>query len=66
MTKIPNQIMGEHVCTECYYANKGYLMLNNGKMICNECGGMVLTMQQAGDYIANLKEELRALREIYE
>ena len=60
------QIMGEHVCVECYYANKGYLMLNNGKKICKECGGLVLTTQEAGDMIADLHVQVRTLEGEYE
>lgn len=61
MTK---QIMGEHGCLNCLDVNKGYHMLNNGQMRCDECGGVALTLQQAFDFIGELQSEVRALKEL--
>jgi len=54
------------VCRDCYEVNVEYTTINNGQKRCQECGGVVLTTQEAADYIAELKEELRAMKELYE
>lgn len=49
---------GGHLCDSCYEVNKGYTVVNSGKKICIECGGMVLDLQEAADRIAELKSEI--------
>lgn len=56
--------MGEHLCISCYECNKGYHILNNGQMRCDECGGVALTLQGAADYIGELHSEVRTLKEL--
>ena len=48
-----------HLCTKCYEVNKGYEEDSDEVKTCDECGGKVLTLQEAADYIAELKEQLR-------
>lgn len=55
-----------HVCRECYEVDKGFTYLTNDQKRCIECGGVVLSLQETADYICELKEEIRALKEIYE
>lgn len=47
-----------HGCTQCYEINKGYIHTTSGAKVCKECGGVVLNLQEAFDYIADLKGEL--------
>ena len=58
------QIMGEHGCLDCLEVNKGYHFINNVQMRCNECGGVVLTLQGAFDHIAELQSEIRTYKEL--
>jgi hypothetical protein len=51
-------------CVDCYEVNPEYHELKNGMKICEECGGKVLADQEIMDYLANLKERLRAYSEI--
>lgn len=53
-------------CINCYEVNPDFHELKNETKICEECGGKVLEDQEILDYIAELKEELRAMKEIYE
>lgn len=55
-----------HLCRDCYEVNKGFTIIKSGQRRCLECGGVVLTVQEAADTIAELKEENRSMREIYE
>lgn len=55
-----------HLCRECYEIDRGFTLLTNDQKRCVECGGVVLTLQEAADYIAEQAEELRSMREIYE
>ena len=50
-----------HGCRECYEVNKGFLVDEDDHKVCDECGGVVLTLQEAFDYIAELKEKIREL-----
>lgn len=50
-----------HLCEGCYEIRRGFLTLDSGKKICRSCGGTVLSLQEAADRIAELKEELAAL-----
>lgn len=54
-----------HLCKSCYEVERGFHTINNGQKRCNECGGVVLNLQEAADYIAEQAEELRSLKEIY-
>lgn len=63
---MPDRDQETHLCTKCYEVNKGFVYLRNETKGCMECGGTVLFIQEAADYIAELKEENRGLKEIYE
>lgn len=54
-----------HLCTECYEVNKGYTEEEDEVKVCDECGGKVLSLQEAADYIAELKEQIRELEVSY-
>lgn len=54
-----------HLCKECYEINKGFHSIKNGQKRCNECGGIVLNLQETADHIADLQSELKAMKEIY-
>lgn len=62
---MPKQMIFPTICKDCFEVNKGYQFLNNGQKRCIECGGVVLDIQEAADYIAELSSELRTLKEIY-
>lgn len=49
---------GGHLCSSCYEVNRDYVIVNSGKKVCAECGGMVLDLQEAADMIASLHSEL--------
>ena len=51
--------MAEHLCKKCYEINKDFVIVKNNQKICGECGGVVLDVQEAADYIAELHSELR-------
>lgn len=55
----------EHICVECYEVNKGYTEEEDEVKVCDECGGKVLDLQEAADYIAELKEQIRELEISY-
>ena len=53
----------DHLCSECYEVNAGFHSVNSGKKVCNECGGMVLSLQEAADFIADLKSQLEYIKD---
>lgn len=54
--------MAEHLCKKCYEINKDFVIVKNNQKICGECGGVVLDVQEAADYIAELESELRYIK----
>lgn len=50
-----------HGCTMCGEVGRGFMEAKTGRRICNECGGHVLTLQEAFDKIADLRAEIDAL-----
>ena len=54
-----------HICRECFEVNVGFHSVKNGQKICNDCGGVVLNLQETADYIAELQSEIAALRGVY-
>ena len=46
-----------HGCRDCGEVDSGYTV-KHGKKLCLECGGTVLYLQEAFDYIIQLKREL--------
>jgi hypothetical protein len=51
--------MEAHLCKNCYEINKGYHLLKNEQKRCDECGGVVFSLQEAADYIADQDSRLR-------
>jgi hypothetical protein len=49
----------QHLCSNCYEIDKGYIYSDEGYKLCNQCGGVVLTVQEAADMIGDLKSQLR-------
>lgn len=45
-------------CVKCYGVGVEYHIAKNGQKVCDECGGVVLNIQEAFDHIAELKSEL--------
>lgn len=54
-----------HLCKDCFEINKGFHSIKNGQKRCNECGGVVLFLQEAADHIAEQNEEIRSFKERY-
>lgn len=48
----------QHGCVRCGEVNKGYIGNDYDRKLCNECGGIVLNLQEAFDYILSLKAEI--------
>lgn len=63
---MPHSDQEAHLCVKCYEVNHGFTYLRNETKACMDCGGTVLFLQEAADHIAELKEEIRGLKEIYE
>ena len=49
----------QHLCSRCYEVDKGFIMAEDGYKICEQCGGTVLTVQEAADMIGDLHSRLR-------
>ena len=58
------KIQEEHGCLNCLEVHKGYHELRNGQLRCDECGGVVLTLQSAFDHIGELQSEIRTYKEL--
>lgn len=46
--------LSPHGCRDCGEINKDYTGALTGRKICSECGGLVLNLQEAFDYIMQL------------
>ena len=51
--------MKPHLCSNCYEVDKGYILADDGYKLCLECGGKVLTIQEAADMLGELHSQLR-------
>jgi|WetSurMetagenome_2_1015567.scaffolds.fasta_scaffold390921_2 hypothetical protein len=49
----------QHLCSNCFEVDKGYIVSEDAYKLCNQCGGVVLTVQEAADMIGDLKSQLR-------
>jgi hypothetical protein len=56
----------KYICEDCATLLEDVHRAANGRKNCTECAGRALTIQEAADRILELKEDLRAMREIYE
>jgi len=56
----------KYLCEDCAELLESVNSASNGSKNCTECGGRALTFQEAADRILELKDDIRALREIYE
>lgn len=45
-------------CTNCGHVNKGFVLDDEGRRVCQECGGFVLTLQEALDKMFELKARI--------
>ena len=50
--------LSPHGCRDCGEINKDYTGALTGRKICAECGGLVLNLQEAFDYIMQLRAEV--------
>jgi len=48
-----------HLCSNCYEVDKGFIYSDDGYKLCLDCGGKVLTLQEAADTIGDLHSQLR-------
>lgn len=56
----------QHLCSRCYEVDKGFIMAEDGYKLCSQCGGTVLTVQEAADMIGDLHSRLRQENDIEE
>lgn len=54
-------IQEPHCCRECHEVDKGFSVDEDDTKLCDECGGRVLSLQEASDYIAELRERVECL-----
>lgn len=56
----------QHLCAKCYEVDKGFILSEEGYKLCHQCGGVVLTVQEAADMIGDLHSRLRQEEDISE
>ena len=56
-------IQEPHLCRECHEVDKGFSVDEDDIKICHECKGVVLSLQEASDYIAELQYRCEDLYE---
>lgn len=54
-------IQEPHLCRECHEVDKGFSVTEDDIKLCDECGGVVLSLQEASDYIAELQARVEYL-----